>query len=49
MQDEPSHARQALSAGAVGYVLNEASELELVTAIMRAAVGDSDLNPRPGA
>lgn len=49
MQNEPAYARQALSAGALGYVLKEAAEEELVEAIQRAAVGDTYLNPRLGA
>jgi two-component system, NarL family, response regulator NreC len=49
MQNEPAYAREALSAGAIGYVLKEAAESELVEAIRRAAVGDTYLNPRLGA
>jgi two-component system response regulator NreC len=49
MQNESAYARQALSTGALGYVLKEASETELVEAIRRAAVGDTYLNPRLGA
>lgn len=49
MQDEPAYARHALSAGALGYVLKEAAEAELVEAIQRAAGGDTYLNPRLGA
>lgn len=49
MQDEPAYARHALSAGALGYVLKEAAEEELVEAIRRAAAGDTYLNPRLGA
>ncbi len=49
MQNEPAYAREALSAGALGYVLKEAAESELVEAVRRAAVGDSYLNPRLGA
>jgi two-component system, NarL family, response regulator NreC len=49
MQNEPAYARRALSAGALGYVLKEAAESELVEAVRRAAVGDSYLNPRLGA
>ena len=49
MQNEPAYARQALSAGAVGYVLKEAAEAELVEAVRRAAGGDTYLNPRLGA
>jgi two-component system response regulator NreC len=49
MQDEPAYARHALGAGALGYVLKEAAEAELVEAIRRAATGDTYLNPRLGA
>jgi two-component system response regulator NreC len=49
MQDEPAYARHALGAGALGYVLKEAAEAELVEAIQRAAAGDIYLNPRLGA
>ena len=49
MQNEPAYAREALGAGARGYVLKEAADTELVEAVRRAAVGDSYLNPRLGA
>jgi two-component system response regulator NreC len=49
MQNEPAYAREALSAGALGYVLKEAAETELVEAVRRAAAGDTYLNPRLGA
>ncbi|MBV9804706.1 MAG: response regulator transcription factor [Solirubrobacterales bacterium] len=49
MQDQPEVARRALGAGAVGYVLKEAAEAELVDAIRRAAAGQTYLNPRMGA
>ncbi|HTQ69209.1 MAG TPA: response regulator transcription factor [Solirubrobacteraceae bacterium] len=49
MQQEPAFARQALAAGALGYVLKEAADEELVEAVRRAAVGESYLNPRLGA
>ncbi len=49
MQQEPAFARHALSAGAIGYVLKEAADDELVEAIHRAAKGESYLNPRLGA
>jgi two-component system response regulator NreC len=49
MQKEPAYARQALSAGVLGYVLKEAADAELVEAVRRAAVGDTYLNPRLGA
>lgn len=49
MQKEPAFAREALSAGALGYVLKEAADDELVEAVRRAAVGESYLNPKLGA
>ncbi|HXN38008.1 MAG TPA: response regulator transcription factor [Solirubrobacteraceae bacterium] len=49
MQQEPAFAREALGAGAIGYVLKEAADDELVEAVRRAAVGESYLNPRLGA
>jgi DNA-binding NarL/FixJ family response regulator len=49
MQNEPAYAREALGAGALGYVLKEAAETELVEAVRRAAEGDIYLNPRLGA
>lgn len=49
MQKEPAYARRALSIGALGYVLKEAAESELVEAVRRAAAGDTYLNPRLGA
>jgi two-component system response regulator NreC len=49
MQKEPAYARQALGSGALGYVLKEAAEAELVEAVRAAAAGDSYLNPRLGA
>jgi two-component system, NarL family, response regulator NreC len=49
MQQEPAFAREALGAGALGYVLKEAADEELVEAVRRAAVGESYLNPRLGA
>jgi two-component system response regulator NreC len=49
MQDDPSFARQALQAGASGFVLKEAADDELLTAIRLAAAGGTYLNPRLGA
>ena len=49
MQEEPAFARQALSAGASGYVLKEAADSELVEAIRRAAANETYLNPALGA
>jgi two-component system response regulator NreC len=49
MQQDPAFAREALRAGALGYVLKEAADDELVEAVRRAAAGESYLNPRLGA
>jgi two-component system response regulator NreC len=49
MQQEPAFAREALGAGALGYVLKEAADDELVEAIRCAAVGENYLNPKLGA
>jgi two-component system, NarL family, response regulator NreC len=49
MQDDPSFARQALQAGANGFVLKEAADDELLLAVRLAADGDTYLNPRVGA
>jgi two-component system response regulator NreC len=49
MQDDPAFARQALQSGAVGFVLKEAADEELLQAIRLAAQGDTYLNPRLGA
>jgi two-component system response regulator NreC len=49
MQNEPAFARKALSAGALGYVLKEAADDELVEAVHRAAAGETYLNPQLGA
>ena len=49
MQDEPAYARAALGAGALGYVLKEAADAELVEAVDAAARGEQYLNPRLGA
>jgi two-component system response regulator NreC len=49
MQDQPAYARQALISGALGYVLKEAADTELVQAVKAAAAGERYLNPRLGA
>jgi two-component system response regulator NreC len=49
MQDDPSFARQALQSGALGFVLKEAADDELLGAIRLAAEGETYLNPRLGA
>jgi two-component system, NarL family, response regulator NreC len=49
MQNDPAFARQALQAGARGYVLKEAADDELVQAVRAAATGGTYLNPQLGA
>ena len=49
MQDDPAFARQALQGGALGFVLKEAADEELLDAVKLAAAGDTYLNPRLGA
>jgi two-component system, NarL family, response regulator NreC len=49
MQDDPAIAREAIRAGALGYVLKEAAADELVTAIRHAIAGKTYLNPQLGA
>jgi two-component system, NarL family, response regulator NreC len=49
MQNDPAFAREALRAGALGYVLKEAADSELVDAVQLAAVGRTYLNPELGA
>lgn len=49
MQEDPEYARRALRAGALGYVLKEAADTELVEAVRRAADGETYLNPSLGA
>ena len=49
MQNDPAFAREALRAGAIGYVLKEAADSELVQAVRMAAEGRTYLNPELGA
>ncbi len=49
MQENPAFARAALRAGAVGYVLKDAADAELMTAVELAAEGRTYLNPELGA
>jgi DNA-binding NarL/FixJ family response regulator len=48
-QAAPSSVRQALSAGAAGYVPKRASDHELVAAIRRVAAGEGYVDPDLGA
>src|SRR3954447_19570067 len=49
MQNDPAFAREALRAGALGYVLKESANAELVEAVRAAGRGDTYLTPRLGA
>jgi DNA-binding NarL/FixJ family response regulator len=48
-QAAPSSVRQALSAGAAGYVPKRASDQELVAAIRQVAAGEGYVDPDLGA
>jgi two-component system response regulator NreC len=49
MQDDPQYVRQAFAAGAKGYVLKEAADTEVVSAIREVANGGSYVHPTLGA
>jgi two-component system, NarL family, response regulator NreC len=49
MQENPAFAQAALRAGAVGYVLKDAADAELMNAVVSAAEGRTYLNPELGA
>ena len=49
MQDEPQYVRQAFAAGANGYVLKEAADTEVVSAIREVAHGGNYVHPTLGA
>ena len=49
MQADPAFARHALQNGALGFVLKEAADDELLEAVRLAAQGETYLNPRLGA
>ncbi len=49
MQNDPAFAREALRAGALGYVLKGSAGTELVGAIRAVVSGGTYLNPRLGA
>lgn len=49
MQEDAAFAREALRAGASGYVLKEAADDELVQAVPSTADGGTFLNPQLGA
>ena len=49
MQNDPELARDALRAGATGFVLKEAAQAELIQAVRLAAEGRTYLDPELGA
>ena len=49
MEDSPQFARQALDAGAIGFVLKDRADDELVAAVRCAARGDEYVSPRVAA
>jgi len=48
MESEPQFAREALRAGALGFVLKDAADSELVAAVRAALQGQRYLNPQLG-
>jgi DNA-binding NarL/FixJ family response regulator len=48
MHAEPNYVRTCLDAGARGYLLKNAMDLELVAAVRRVATGEQVLDPRVG-
>ncbi|WPN60535.1 response regulator transcription factor [Pseudomonas sp. P9_31] len=44
MDDSPDHLEAAMLAGAVGYLLKDASRLEVIDALQRVAAGEQALN-----
>jgi two-component system response regulator NreC len=49
MQDDPRYVREAFAAGASGYVLKEAADIELVAAVREVAGGGRYVDPTLGA
>jgi two-component system response regulator NreC len=49
MQDDPSYVRESFAAGASGYVLKEAADEEVVTAVREVAGGGNYVHPSLGA
>ena len=49
MQDDPQYVREAFGAGASGYVLKEAADVEVVGAIREIARGGRYVHPQLGA
>jgi DNA-binding NarL/FixJ family response regulator len=49
MQDDPRYVREAFDAGASGYVLKEAADTEVVSAVRAVASGERYVHPALGA
>ncbi|HMB80770.1 MAG TPA: response regulator transcription factor, partial [Vicinamibacterales bacterium] len=49
MQDDPRYVREAFAAGATGYVLKEAADVEVVAAVREVARGGRYVHPELGA
>jgi DNA-binding NarL/FixJ family response regulator len=49
MQDDPRYVREAFAAGASGYVLKEAADVEVVSAVREIAAGGRYVHPELGA
>lgn len=49
MQDDPRYVREAFAAGATGYVLKEAADVEVVSAVREVARGGRYVHPELGA
>jgi two-component system response regulator NreC len=49
MQNEPAFAKQALQAGAKGFVIKQSAAVELVAAVRAVLAGETYINPNLGA
>jgi DNA-binding NarL/FixJ family response regulator len=49
MQDDPRYVREAFAVGASGYVLKEAADVEVVSAVREVARGGRYVHPELGA
>ena len=49
MQDDPRYVREAFASGALGYVLKEAADTEVVAAVRSVAGGERYVHPTLGA
>jgi len=49
MQDDPHYVREAFEAGAAGYILKEAADTDVVTAVREVAAGGRYVHPTLGA